>query len=92
MENLLANIGMIKNMGMNGGGIIGDRKMPMIATKDIAPAAAEHLRKKDFSDKATHELLGERDVTMNEVTKVFGEKIGKPDLRYVQFSPEDEKK
>ncbi len=92
MENLLANIGMIKNMGMNGGGIKGDRKMPMIATKDIAPAAAEHLRKKDFSGKATHELLGERDVTMNEVTKVFGEKIGKPDLGYVQFSPEDEKK
>ncbi|MCZ6819653.1 MAG: FMN-dependent NADH-azoreductase, partial [Calditrichaeota bacterium] len=60
--------------------------------KDIAPVAAEHLRKKDFSGKTAHELLGERDVTMNEVTKVFGEKIGKPDLRYVQFSPEDEKK
>ncbi len=92
MENLLANIGMIKNMGMNGGGIKGDRKMPMIATKDIAPVAAEHLLKREFSGKTAHELLGERDVTMNEVTKVLGEKIGKPDLGYVQFSPGDEKK
>jgi len=92
MENVLANIRMIKNMGMNGGGIQGDKKMPMIATKDIASVAAEHLLKRDFSGKAVHELLGERDVTMNEVTKTLGKKIGKPDLGYVQFSPEDEKK
>jgi uncharacterized protein YbjT (DUF2867 family) len=92
MENLLANIGMIKNMGMNGGDIEGDVKFAMIATKDIALVAADHLIKRDFSGKAVHELLGERDVSMNEVTKIFGEKIGKPDLGYVQFSVEDAKK
>jgi uncharacterized protein YbjT (DUF2867 family) len=92
MENVLANIGMIKNMGMNGGGIKGDIKFAMIATKDIAPVAAEHLLKRDFSGKTVHELLGERDISMDEVTKVFGKKIGKPDLGYVQFSAEDEKK
>jgi len=92
MENLLANIGMIKNMGINGGGIKGDVKFAMIATKDIAPVAADHLLKRDFSGKTVHELLGERDISMDEVTKVFGEKIGKPDLGYVQFSAEDEKK
>ena len=83
---------MIKNVGMNGGGIRGDRTMPMVATTDIALVAAEHLQKRDFSGKTAHELLGERDLTMNEVTKVLGEQIGKPDLAYVQFSPEDEKK
>jgi uncharacterized protein YbjT (DUF2867 family) len=92
MENLLANIGMIKNIGMTGSGIKGERKFSMVATQDIAPVAAEHLLKRDFSGKAVHELLGERDVSMNEVTKIFGEKIGKPDLGYVQFSAEDEKK
>ena len=92
MENLLANVGMIKNMGITGGGIKADRKFPTIATKDIAPAAVERLLKRDFSGKTAQELLGERDVTMNEVAKAFGEKIGKPDLKYVQFSPEDEKK
>jgi uncharacterized protein YbjT (DUF2867 family) len=92
MENLVANIAMIKSIGMNGGGVKGNWKFPMVATKDIAPVAAEHLLKRDFSGKAAHELLGERDVTMNEVTKVLGKKIDKPDLGYVQFSPEDEKK
>ena len=92
MENLLANVGMIKNMGMNGGTIKGDVKFAMIATKDIAPIAADHLLKRDFSGKTVHELLGERDVSMDEVTKVFGEKIDKPDLGYVQFSVEDAKK
>ncbi|MCH8872994.1 NmrA family NAD(P)-binding protein [candidate division KSB1 bacterium] len=92
MENLLTNIGMIKNMGINGGTIKGDIKFAMIATKDIAPVAADHLLKRDFSGKTVHELLGERDISMDEVTKVFGEKIGKPDLGYVQFSVEDAKK
>ncbi len=92
MENLLANIGMIKNIGINGGGIKGDTKFAMIATKDIALVAADHLLKRDFSGKTVHELLGERDVSMDEVAKVLSEKIGKPDLRYVQFSAEDEKK
>ena len=92
MENLLANVVMIKSMGMNGSGIKGDVKLAMIATKDIALVAADHLVNRDYSGKAVHELLGERDVSMNEVTRIIGEKIGKPDLRYVQFSPEDEKK
>ena len=92
MENLLTNIGMIKNMNINGGTIKGDIKFAMIATKDIAPVAADHLLKRDFSGKTVHELLGERDVSMNDVTKAFGEKIGKPDLGYVQFSVEDAKK
>ncbi|NNL20398.1 MAG: NmrA family NAD(P)-binding protein [Ignavibacteriaceae bacterium] len=92
MENLLANVGMIKNMGNMGSEIKGDVKFAMIATQDIAPVAADHLVKKDFSVKAIHELLGERDVSMYEVTKIFGEKIGKPDLQYLQFSAEDSKK
>ena len=92
MENLFAQIGMIKNMGITGGAIRSDLKISMIATKDIASAAADHLLKRDFSGKAVHELLGERDVSMEEVTKVLGERIGNPDLHYVQFSPEDEKK
>ncbi len=92
MENLLTNIGMIKNMNINGGTIKGDIKFAMIATKDIAPVAADHLLKRDFSGKTVHELLGERDISMDDVTKVFGEKIGKPDLGYVQFSVEDAKK
>ncbi len=92
MENLLANVDMIKNMGIFGSEMKGDVKFAMIATKDIAPVAADHLIKRDFSGKSVHELLGERDVSMEEVTRIFGEKIGKPDLKFVHFSAEDAKK
>lgn len=92
MENLLANIDMIKNMGITGGGIKGDIKFAMIATQDIAQVASEYLVKRDFSGKTVRELWGERDVSMNEVARIFGKKIGKPDLTYVQFSAEEEKK
>ncbi len=92
MENLLMNVDMIKNMDIIGSDIKGEVEFAMIAAKDIALVASEHLIKRDFSGKSVHELLGERDVSMEEVTKIFGEKIGKPDLNYVQLSPEDAKR
>jgi uncharacterized protein YbjT (DUF2867 family) len=35
------------------------------------------------------ELLGPRDLTYAEATRILGERIGKPDLKYVQFSYAD---
>jgi uncharacterized protein YbjT (DUF2867 family) len=92
MENLLANIGLIKNLGITGSAIRGDRKFAMIATRDIAQVASEYLLKRDFSGRTVRELLGERDVSMDEVANLLGEKIGRPDLKYVQFSADEEKK
>ncbi len=89
MENLLMNIDMIKNMGINGGHIHGDLPFAMIATKDIAEAAAHQLIERNFSGKTARELLGPRDISMQEVTQIIGEKIGKPDLAYVHFSNEE---
>jgi uncharacterized protein YbjT (DUF2867 family) len=86
MENELAGIGLIQNMGMAGSTIKADLKLPMIATRDIGAYAAERLLKLDFSGKTTRELLGERDLTMNEMTSIIGRGIGKPDLRYMQLS------
>jgi hypothetical protein len=31
------------------------------------------------------ELLGERDLTFAEATRIIGERLGRPDLSYVQF-------
>ena len=89
MENLLMNIDMIKNMGINGGHIRGDLPIAMIATEDIAEVAAQLLLERNFSGKAERELLGPRDISMEEVTRIIGEKIGKPDLAYVHFSREE---
>ncbi len=85
MENHLAAIGMIQGMGMFGHALLPDLKIPMIATRDIGEYAAGRILKLDFSGKQTRELLGERDLTMNEVTAIIARGIGKPDLRYVQF-------
>jgi uncharacterized protein YbjT (DUF2867 family) len=86
MENNLAAIGMIQGMGIFGHALLPDLKMPMIATRDVGPYAAQRLLDLDFSGKQTRELLGERDLSMAEATAVIARGIGKPDLRYQQFS------
>ncbi len=85
MENNLAAIGMIHRMGIFAGALLPDLKLPMIATRDVGDYAAKRLLDLDFSGKQTRELLGERDLSMAEVTAVIGRGIGKPDLRYEQF-------
>jgi len=89
MENMLENIDMIKNMGLNGGHINGDMPFAMIATRDIAHVAMVHILERDFSGKVVKELLGPRDISMKEATRIIGEKIGIPDLTYVHFSRDD---
>jgi len=84
-ENHLAGMQMIQMMGVFGGALGGDLKMPMIATRDIGAYAAERLLKLDFNGKRTQELLGQRDLTFKEVVAVIAKGLRKPDLRYVQF-------
>jgi uncharacterized protein YbjT (DUF2867 family) len=86
MENNLAAISMIQGMGIFGHALLPDLKLPMAATRDVGDHAARRLFDLDFSGKQTHELLGERDLSMTEATAVIARSIGKPDLRYVQFS------
>ena len=86
MENNLAAIGMIHGMGIFGHALLPDLKMPMIATRDVGDYAAQRLLDLDFSGKQTRELLGERDLSMAEATAAIARGIGKPDLRYEQFS------
>jgi uncharacterized protein YbjT (DUF2867 family) len=88
MENNLAAIGMIRGMGIFGHALLPDLKLPMIATRDVGDYAAQRLLDLDFSGKQTRELLGERDLSMKEVTAVIARGIGKSDLRYEQFSYE----
>jgi uncharacterized protein YbjT (DUF2867 family) len=86
MENNLAAIGMIHGMGIFGNALLPDLKIPMAATRDVGDYTAQRLLHLDFSGKQTRELLGERDLSMTEATAVIARGIGKPDLRYQQFS------
>ena len=84
-ENHLAAIGMIQMMGLYGGALTGEMKIPMIATRDIGAFVADRLLKLDFNGKQARELLGERDLSMNEVAMIIGKALGKSDLRYALF-------
>ncbi len=85
MENLLGQIGLIKSQGINGSPAKADLPMILVATRDIAKVALTSLVELDFKGHTVRELLGPREVTWNQVTKLFGKAIGKSDLAYVQF-------
>lgn len=85
MENTLGMVGMVKEAGIMGSPIKRDLSMPMIATKDIANYAARRLLALDFEGNMHQDLLGARNVSYAEVTKVYGAAIGNPDLNYVEF-------
>jgi uncharacterized protein YbjT (DUF2867 family) len=82
MENLLANVDMIRNMNVMGSPMRPDLELPMIATQDIAGFAAQRLISRDFAGSSVKDLLGERDLSMTDAARIIGGKIGKPDLKY----------
>jgi uncharacterized protein YbjT (DUF2867 family) len=85
MENTLGQAAAIKAMGKTAGPLRGDLKLPMIATKDIGNKVADWLLALDFKGKQAREVLGQRDLSMNEATSIIGKAIEKPDLEYVQL-------
>ena len=85
MENLLMNVQMIKQQGISGSPLKPDVRIPMIATRDIAKVAVEHLLSQSLPGIVVRELLGQRDLSMSEVTQILGKAMGKPELKYVQF-------
>jgi uncharacterized protein YbjT (DUF2867 family) len=92
MENLLANIPLIQTMNIMGSALRADLPLPMIATRDIAAVAALRLAKKDFAGQGIVDLLGQRDLSMEEIARIVGRKIDRPDLKYVQFAYPDTRK
>jgi uncharacterized protein YbjT (DUF2867 family) len=91
MENLLANLPLIRSRRLNGSAIGGDLAFPMIATHDVALQAAERLRRRDFTGHRVKLLLGPEDVSMRDATRAIGERLGLPYVAYVKFSPADVK-
>jgi uncharacterized protein YbjT (DUF2867 family) len=88
MENTLGQAQAIRAIGKVAGPLNGDLKMPFIATQDIGNAAADLLLKLEFTGKQTHELLGQRDLSYNDVAGIIGKAIENPGLQYVQLPAE----
>jgi len=76
---------MIRYEGITGDAFAPDLPLPMIATRDVADAAAGALKTRDWKGVVVRELLGQRDISFAEATRLIGERIGRPDLQYVQF-------
>jgi uncharacterized protein YbjT (DUF2867 family) len=89
MENLYGQLPVIQQMSLMGSSVKPDLKFPMVATKDIADAAARRLSNLDFAGISVEYVLGPKDVNFNEVASIIGKAIGKPDLKYVQFPEQD---
>jgi len=92
MENPLWSIPVIRAHGINGSPIRPDAPIPMVATKDIADAAARLLDYGTFAGHSVRYLLGPRDMTMSEATRILGQAVGNPGLKYVQFPEEEARK
>lgn len=84
-ENHFMTLPLIKHQGVNGSALAGDVAFAQIATRDIGAAAAYALRARDFKGLEVRELLGPRDLSMDEATRILGAAIQQPDLKYVQF-------
>lgn len=83
-ENIISAVMAYRSMGFFAGLLKGDLPFPMIAAADVGARAAQMLRARDFTGHQTQELLGQRDLKMDEAARIFGEAIGKPGLTYTQ--------
>jgi uncharacterized protein YbjT (DUF2867 family) len=87
-ENFEHALPVIEAEGANLDAVAPHVPIPMIASRDIAAAAAHALLELDFEGVEVRELLGPRDLTYTEATRIIGERIGRPGLEYVQIPGE----
>lgn len=87
-NNFYANIGMIKHMGIIGGNYGEHTKLMLAHPNDIAAAAAEELLNPSFTGKSIRYVVSDERTT-DDVAKVIGAAIGKPELPWVNFKDED---
>jgi uncharacterized protein YbjT (DUF2867 family) len=87
MENYLRDLGSIAGIGKIFSPADGDRRMPLVATADIATRAAELLRDASWQGHLALGVHGPRDLSFREAASVIGEALGRP-VEYVQVSLE----
>jgi uncharacterized protein YbjT (DUF2867 family) len=83
MDNTVRQVPSIKNQGMFFSPIAGDRKLPTVATRDIAAAAAGLLLDASWSGVGEVPLLGPEDLSFNDMARVMSEVLGK-EVRFQQ--------
>lgn len=83
--NLLAQMAMAKHMGILGGNYGEGTRLVLTHTDDIAEVAAKELLELSFRGKTVRYVSSDEKPT-NEIARQLGEAIGKPDLKWVDFT------
>jgi uncharacterized protein YbjT (DUF2867 family) len=84
MDNLLWQATPIREKGMFFLSWSPDHKMPSCATRDIAAAAAQLLRNRDWTGVGHRAVLGPEDISPNDMARIMSEVLGKP-VRFQQI-------
>ena len=83
MDNIARQAEAIKNQGMFFSPIAGERKLPSVATRDIAAAASRLLLDESWSGVEEVPLLGPEDLSFNDMAEIISEVLGK-EVRFQQ--------
>jgi uncharacterized protein YbjT (DUF2867 family) len=86
--NFLANVGMVKHMGIIGGNYGENATLVIVHPEDIAEVAAEELLNLSFKGKSVRYIVSDEKTTQ-EVATTLGKAIGKPELPWVNFKDEE---
>lgn len=84
---LLTFIEAIKSQGAITGNFRGDEKEPWVSPLDIARVIAEEIEK-PFGGREIRYIASD-EVSPNEIVKILGAAIGKPDLKWIEISDEE---
>jgi uncharacterized protein YbjT (DUF2867 family) len=87
MENLFNSIQTIKDAGSVFLPVRGSVSLPIIATRDIAAAAAARILDPSWTGRHVMGLHGPRDLSFDEMAQILSEGLGKP-VNHVTVPPE----
>jgi uncharacterized protein YbjT (DUF2867 family) len=87
MDNILAQVEPIRSQGMFFSPIDADRKLPTVATRDIAAVAAGLLLDDSWSGQGSVPVLGPEDLSHDDMAQIMSEVLGKP-VRFQQIPAE----
>jgi uncharacterized protein YbjT (DUF2867 family) len=83
MDNIARQAEAIRKQGMFFSPISGERKLPSVATRDIATAAARLLLEDSWSGVDEVPLLGPEDLSFNDMAEIISEVLG-TEVRFQQ--------
>jgi uncharacterized protein YbjT (DUF2867 family) len=85
MEDTARQAESIKDQGVFSYPIDGDRKLPAVATRDIAAAASRLLLDASWSGAGEVPLLGPEDLSYTDMVEIMSQVLGK-DVRFQQIT------